>query len=60
MVWTLIATGTGSWSSVATGGDVGTHPLGCPIGLLMALTYPTAGDPTWNMGYDNVTVWTEV
>jgi len=61
MVWTLVATGTASWSGITTGGDIGKiHLLGSPLGLLLALTYPTYGDVTWNQGYDTNTVWTEV
>jgi len=60
MAWSLVSTGSTVWSSTTTGGGGEFHPLGSPIGLLLVLTYPTAGDDTWNQNYDNSTTWTLV
>ncbi len=60
MVWTVVATNTSIWSESSTGFASEYHPLGSPVGLLLTLTYPTAGDAIWTQDSDNVTVWTEI
>jgi len=60
MVWIPVTTSTSTWSEGSTGAISEAHPLGSPIGLLLALTYPTAGDAIWTREYNTLTVWTEI